>query len=67
LDFDNEKTLLILGGSLGARTINESILEGIDKLVDSQVQVIWQTGKAYYESVRRRKFRIKIYVEFACT
>jgi len=48
----NEKTLLILGGSLGARTINESILEGIDRLVDSQVQVIWQTGKAYYESVR---------------
>jgi len=48
----NEQTLLILGGSLGARTINESILEGIDRLIDSQVQVIWQTGKAYYESVR---------------
>lgn len=47
-----EKTLLILGGSLGARTINESILEGIDRLVGSQVQVIWQTGKAYYESVK---------------
>jgi UDP-N-acetylglucosamine--N-acetylmuramyl-(pentapeptide) pyrophosphoryl-undecaprenol N-acetylglucosamine transferase len=49
---DKEKTLLILGGSLGARTINESVLEGIDKLIDSQVQVIWQTGKAYYESVK---------------
>jgi UDP-N-acetylglucosamine--N-acetylmuramyl-(pentapeptide) pyrophosphoryl-undecaprenol N-acetylglucosamine transferase len=48
----NERTLLIVGGSLGARTINESILEGIDKLIDSQVQVIWQTGKIYYESVR---------------
>lgn len=48
---DKEKTLLILGGSLGARTINESVLAGIDKLIDSQVQVIWQTGKAYYESV----------------
>lgn len=46
------RTLLILGGSLGARTINESILDGIDKLIDSQVQVIWQTGKIYYESVK---------------
>lgn len=49
---DKEKTLLILGGSLGARTINESVLEGIDKLIDAQVQVIWQTGKAYFESVK---------------
>lgn len=48
------KTLLILGGSLGARTINESVLKDIDKLIDAQVQVIWQTGKAYYESVRSR-------------
>ncbi len=47
----NERTLLVLGGSLGARTINDSILSGIDKLIDSQVQVIWQTGKMYYESV----------------
>ena len=48
----NGKTLLILGGSLGARTINESILNGIDRLIDSQVQVIWQTGKMYYESMK---------------
>lgn len=46
------KTLLILGGSLGARTINESMLNGIDSLIDGQVQVIWQTGKMYYESVK---------------
>ena len=48
----NERTLLVLGGSLGARTINESILSGIDKLIDAQVQVIWQTGKMYYESIK---------------
>ena len=48
----NEKTLLILGGSLGARTINDSVLAGIDKLIDAKVQVIWQTGKAYIESVK---------------
>lgn len=48
----NEKTLLILGGSLGARTINESVLAHLDKLIDAKVQVIWQTGKMYYESVK---------------
>jgi UDP-N-acetylglucosamine--N-acetylmuramyl-(pentapeptide) pyrophosphoryl-undecaprenol N-acetylglucosamine transferase len=48
----NKKTLLIIGGSLGARTINESILGGIEKLIDAQVQVIWQTGKGYYESYK---------------
>ena len=47
-----EKTLLIIGGSLGARTINESVLGGIDKLIDARVQVIWQTGKMYYESIK---------------
>ena len=50
----NGKTLLILGGSLGARTINESILSGLDQLVDAQVQVIWQTGKIYFEDIKRR-------------
>jgi UDP-N-acetylglucosamine--N-acetylmuramyl-(pentapeptide) pyrophosphoryl-undecaprenol N-acetylglucosamine transferase len=44
----SKKTLLIIGGSLGARTINESILAGIEKLIDAQIQVIWQTGKGYY-------------------
>lgn len=48
------KTLLIIGGSLGARTINESILGGIDKLIDAQVQVIWQTGKGYYDSFKEK-------------
>lgn len=59
------KTLLIIGGSLGARTINESILVGIDKLIDAGVQVIWQTGKVYYDVVQaqlgkydKRKLRV---------
>jgi UDP-N-acetylglucosamine--N-acetylmuramyl-(pentapeptide) pyrophosphoryl-undecaprenol N-acetylglucosamine transferase len=47
-----KRTILIIGGSLGARTINESILSGIDKLLDAKVQVIWQTGKIYYESYK---------------
>jgi UDP-N-acetylglucosamine--N-acetylmuramyl-(pentapeptide) pyrophosphoryl-undecaprenol N-acetylglucosamine transferase len=48
----SDRTLLILGGSLGARTINESILAELDKLIDSQIQVIWQTGKLYYEGIK---------------
>jgi UDP-N-acetylglucosamine--N-acetylmuramyl-(pentapeptide) pyrophosphoryl-undecaprenol N-acetylglucosamine transferase len=53
--FDEDtKTLLILGGSLGARTINESVLAGIEKLIDARVQVIWQTGKNYYLACKDR-------------
>ncbi len=48
---DGRKTLLIIGGSLGARTLNESIVSGIEKLIDAQIQVIWQTGKIYYDVV----------------
>jgi UDP-N-acetylglucosamine--N-acetylmuramyl-(pentapeptide) pyrophosphoryl-undecaprenol N-acetylglucosamine transferase len=48
----NIKTLLIIGGSLGARTINESIIGGIEKLIDSRIQIIWQTGKGYYDAYK---------------
>lgn len=50
----NERTLLVLGGSLGSKTINESMLAGIDKLIDARVQVIWQTGKIYFDGVREQ-------------
>ncbi|MDN4164425.1 undecaprenyldiphospho-muramoylpentapeptide beta-N-acetylglucosaminyltransferase [Cytophagales bacterium LB-30] len=50
LDAD-KKTLLVIGGSLGARTINQSILKHIEELVAAQVQLIWQTGKLYYEGI----------------
>ncbi len=43
----SKKTILIIGGSLGARTINESIFEGIDKLKEANVNVIWQIGKNF--------------------
>jgi UDP-N-acetylglucosamine--N-acetylmuramyl-(pentapeptide) pyrophosphoryl-undecaprenol N-acetylglucosamine transferase len=42
---------LITGGSLGARTLNNSILTGLDKIIDADVQVIWQTGKFYYKNI----------------
>lgn len=51
--FDNStRTLLIIGGSLGARTINESILASIEKIVDARIQLIWQTGKGYYDQYK---------------
>lgn len=43
----NQKTALIIGGSLGARTINRSIESGLSTLVDQGIQLIWQTGKNY--------------------
>lgn len=40
-------TLLVVGGSLGARTLNESLEQGLRRLTESGIQVIWQTGKNF--------------------
>jgi UDP-N-acetylglucosamine--N-acetylmuramyl-(pentapeptide) pyrophosphoryl-undecaprenol N-acetylglucosamine transferase len=48
----SQKTLLIIGGSLGARTINEAILAGLPQLSDAGIHVVWQTGKTYYEKYK---------------
>ena len=47
-----KKTLLVIGGSLGARTLNESIINNIQSLTDADVQVVWQCGKYYYEKMK---------------
>jgi UDP-N-acetylglucosamine--N-acetylmuramyl-(pentapeptide) pyrophosphoryl-undecaprenol N-acetylglucosamine transferase len=44
---DAKKTVLVIGGSLGAKSINEAIDKGLDELLDAGLQVIWQTGKPY--------------------
>jgi UDP-N-acetylglucosamine--N-acetylmuramyl-(pentapeptide) pyrophosphoryl-undecaprenol N-acetylglucosamine transferase len=44
-----KKTVLVVGGSLGARTINEAIEEQLGSFVQEDVQLIWQTGKNYFE------------------
>lgn len=49
-----KKTILLIGGSLGARTINESILNHLDLIRKSGVQFIWQTGKYYSQSIQER-------------
>ncbi|MDR3696621.1 undecaprenyldiphospho-muramoylpentapeptide beta-N-acetylglucosaminyltransferase [Mucilaginibacter sp.] len=46
-----KKTILVTGGSLGARTLNNSIMAGLDKIIDADVQLIWQTGKFYYKGI----------------
>ena len=47
----NRKTILLVGGSLGARTINESVLAHLNEIADSGLQFIWQTGKYYSEQI----------------
>ena len=46
-----KKTILIVGGSLGAGTVNKSVMQHLDDIEKSGVQVIWQTGKYYYDNI----------------
>lgn len=49
----DKRTILIIGGSLGARTINNAIIEGLSRIGEAHnVQVIWQTGKGYDQQCR---------------
>ena len=57
-----KKTVLIIGGSLGARTINQVIDDGITKLKDKDVQLVWQTGKYYYTKAQgKNSDSVKVY------
>ncbi len=47
-------TILVIGGSLGARTINDAIANGIKRFEEKNIQVIWQTGKYYAEECQRK-------------
>ena len=44
--------LLIVGGSLGARTINQGVRKELKSLIDAGIQVVWQTGRYYYDSIK---------------
>ena len=46
-----KKTILVVGGSLGARTLNDSVMAGLDKIIEADVQIVWQTGKFYYKGI----------------
>ena len=55
LGFDpTRKVVLLVGGSLGARTINESVIQHLDIIRQSGVQFIWQTGKYYSAEISKR-------------
>lgn len=50
----SRKTIFIMGGSLGARTLNDSMIEGLEKLESNNVQVIWQCGKFYFNEMKEK-------------
>lgn len=63
---ENIKTLFVMGGSLGARSINEALLKSLPRLIKNGYQILWQTGKDYYpkalEAVANLpQERIKVY------
>ena len=51
----SKRIVLIIGGSLGARTLNESVMSNLELIrMSSDVQFVWQTGKFYFEEMKRR-------------
>jgi UDP-N-acetylglucosamine--N-acetylmuramyl-(pentapeptide) pyrophosphoryl-undecaprenol N-acetylglucosamine transferase len=50
---ESKKTILIIGGSLGAGTLNKSVEAAIEKIKSSNVQILWQTGKLYFDHCRK--------------
>lgn len=61
-----KKTILVIGGSLGSRTVNCSIWEHLDTLSEAGVQLIWQTGRGYYNEARKHLQTHKAVSSFWC-
>lgn len=49
----DKKIILVIGGSLGARTINESIVKCLEAFEKNNIQLLWQTGKGFYETAKQ--------------
>ncbi|MBI2281228.1 MAG: undecaprenyldiphospho-muramoylpentapeptide beta-N-acetylglucosaminyltransferase [Bacteroidetes bacterium] len=56
----DKKVVLVIGGSLGARTINESIEAGLEEMVNNNIQLLWQTGLGYVDKATKS---VKKYAE----
>ena len=50
----SKRTILLVGGSLGARTLNESVMAALGEIEKSDAQLIWQTGKYYHKEILER-------------
>ncbi|MBL0310819.1 MAG: undecaprenyldiphospho-muramoylpentapeptide beta-N-acetylglucosaminyltransferase [Bacteroidetes bacterium] len=50
---EGKKTILIIGGSLGAKTLNQSVEKSLERIKASDVQILWQTGKVYFEDCKK--------------
>jgi UDP-N-acetylglucosamine--N-acetylmuramyl-(pentapeptide) pyrophosphoryl-undecaprenol N-acetylglucosamine transferase len=55
----SKKTILVIGGSLGAKTLNQSVLGCIEKIKDENVQILWQCGKFYFKELEPQKEELK--------
>lgn len=68
---ENKKTILIIGGSLGARTINESVYAYADKIKSTGTQLLWQTGKVWTkenpdtENIHQTQFIVRMDYAYA--
>ncbi len=51
---DSGKTLLVTGGSLGARTLNNAVLANLDKFREAGISVLWQTGSLYFREMKAK-------------
>jgi len=51
---ETKKTILVFGGSLGARSINEAVDKGLDEFLNAGLQIIWQTGNPYIAKAKER-------------
>jgi UDP-N-acetylglucosamine--N-acetylmuramyl-(pentapeptide) pyrophosphoryl-undecaprenol N-acetylglucosamine transferase len=60
----NKKTLLVLGGSLGARRINQLIEKELQNMLSQEVQVIWQCGKLYFEDYKKHNQQAVRVIDF---
>ena len=62
---ESKKTLLILGGSLGARAINDAVVKCIEDCKENDIQLLWQTGKFYFQELQHfnsASIRVKDFV-----
>ncbi len=58
----DKKTLLVIGGSLGAGSVNKALSKNLKKIIDAGIQIIWQTGKQYYNDYKKYESdRVKVY------